>query len=242
MAFPDALITPVKWKGSPDPGSLSVLVSTTADLKSLCRLMELDLSDARNLFNSKLYIGESSNGFSVAGPFVGAPYAVMIFETLIAWGVQRAIFFGWCGAVSPSVKIGDVILPTGSLIDEGTSGSYIKEEDNISYPSSKLKQEVKTELSAYGLPFHEGTIWTTDAIYRETEEKIRYYQEQNVLAVEMETSAVFTVGRFHNIEVCAILVVSDELSAFEWKPGFSESRFRKSRISACEVIRDLCRI
>jgi purine-nucleoside phosphorylase len=238
----DAIITPVKGKGALDPESLSVLVSSSADLKTLCRMAELDESDSRNLFISRLYIEGSSNGFSVSGPFVGAPYAVMILETLIAWGVQRVVLLGWCGAVSPSVKIGDIILPTSSFIDEGTSGSYVKGEGGISHPSDSLKQKVKAELTSHGLSFHEGTIWTTDAIYRETEEKVRFYQERNVLAVEMETSAVFTVGKFRNIEVCAILVVSDELSAFKWKPGFSERTFRKSRISVCEVLHDLCRM
>ncbi len=242
MASHDALITPIKGRGAPDLGPLSVLVSSTADLKILCRLMELEGSNSRDLFISRLYTEESSKGFSVAGPFIGAPYAVMLFETLIAWGVQRVIFLGWCGAVSPSVAIGDIILPTGSFIDEGTSGSYVKEEDGISCPSDSLRQKVKAELTAHEMSFHEGTVWTTDAIYRETEAKIRYYQKRNVLAVEMETSAVFTVGRFRNIEVSAILVVSDELSTSEWKPGFSESCFKKSRISVCEVIRDLCNI
>ncbi len=242
MDYPDALITPQKGRRAPDPGTVSVLVSTSADLKTLCRLIKLEGSDSRDLFMSRLYKKESSNGFSVAGPFIGSPYAVMIFETLIAWGVQRVIFFGWCGAISPSAEIGDIILPTGSLIDEGTSGSYIKEESGISYPSDGLREKVKAGLTAHGLSFHEGTVWTTDAIYRETKEKIRYYQDRNVLAVEMETSAVFTVGRFRNIEVCAVLVVSDELSAFEWKPGFSKSRFKKSRMSVCEVIHNLCRM
>jgi len=240
MDSPDALITPVKGSGTPNLGPVAVLVSSTADLKNLCRLMKLDGSDSRDLFISRLYREESSPGFSVVGPFVGAPYAVMILETLVAWGVREVIFFGWCGAVSPSVEIGDIILPTGSFVDEGTSGSYKKEKNGISYPSYTLKHKVKAGLTSHGLPFHEGLVWTTDAIYRETEEKIRYYQERNALAVEMETSAVFTVGRFRNIEVYAILVVSDELSKFEWKPGFSKKRFRKSRISVCEVIHDLC--
>jgi len=48
----------------------------------------------------------------VVGPFVGAPYAAMLLETLIAWDVEKIIFFGWCGAISHDVKIGDIIIPT----------------------------------------------------------------------------------------------------------------------------------
>ena len=62
--------------------------------------------------------------FSITGPFIGAPYAAMLLETLIAWGARRIIFLGWCGAVAEEVKIGDIILPTAALIDEGTSGHY----------------------------------------------------------------------------------------------------------------------
>ena len=72
--------------------------------------------------------------------------------------------------------------------------------------------------------------------YRETPSKVKYFQGKDALGVEMETSALFTVGSFRNVEVGGILVVSDELSTYKWKTGFSDNRFKESRRAAHKII------
>ena len=56
------------------------------------------------------------------------------------------------------------------------------------------------------------------------------------LAVEMELSALYTVGRQLNLELGAVLVVSDELSTLKWRPGFKSDRFKTARTAVCEAI------
>jgi purine-nucleoside phosphorylase len=237
----DEIVLPVKGKNSPSLGPVAAMVSSQTDLSLFCGLTGLDEKKHRNLFVSKLYIGNTAEaGFAVVGPFVGSPYAVMLLETLIAWGVEKIIFFGWCGAISQDVKIGDIIIPTGAIIDEGTSKHYHKEKDNLSRPSSYILKNTKETLTKAGLAFHEGNVWSTDAIYRETCEKVKFYQEKNILAVEMELSALFTVGKFRNVQMGGILVVSDELSTLTWKPGFREQRFKENRMAVNIAIKALC--
>ncbi|MBW1644218.1 MAG: nucleoside phosphorylase [Deltaproteobacteria bacterium] len=236
----DEIVTPVKGKSSPNLGPVAVMVSTQADLSLFCNLTDLDEKKYRNLFVSRLYVSNTAEaGFSVVGPFVGAPYAAMLLETLVAWGAEKIIFFGWCGAISHDVKIGDVIIPTGAIIDEGTSKHYHQEEDGVSRPSSYILKNTKEALIKAGLAFHEGVVWSTDAIYRETSEKVKYYQAKDILAVEMELSALFTVGKFRNVQMGGILVVSDELSTLKWQPGFKEQHFKESRKAVIEVIKEI---
>jgi hypothetical protein len=83
-------------------------------------------------------------------------------------------------------------------------------------------------------------VWTTDAPYRETPDQVRAYQERGALAVEMECSALFTLGAFRSAAVASLLVVSDELSSPTWRPGFKDPRFSLGRESACEAIGRLC--
>ena len=237
----DGIVNPVKGKNSPNLGPVAVMVSTQADLSLFCSLTDLDEEKYRNLFVSRLYIGNTAEtGFAVVGPFVGAPYAAILLETLIAWGAEKIIFFGWCGAISHDVKIGDIIIPTGAIIDEGTSKHYHQEEDGVSRPSSYILKNTKETLTKAGLAFHEGIVWSTDAIYRESCEKVKYYQEKDVLAVEMELSALFTVGKFRNVQMGGILVVSDELSTLTWRPGFREQRFKENRMAVNIAIKALC--
>ena len=249
-----AIIEPLKWKNFSGTGPVAVMTATEPDLKSMLRLCACLNKKPANLYNSNLYTPDnSSEPYALAGPFIGAPYAAMILETLIAMGADKVIFLGWCGSISPEVSIGDIIIPTSSVIDEGTSRHYKKESDNefsegdgskdpIVRPSSYIVDRLKTALNEKNLLFHEGMVWSTDAFYRETRDRVKDYQKKGVLAVEMEASALFSVGRFRDIEVGAAFVVSDELSALTWKKGFREKRFKDNRKALHKAISALCRV
>ena len=241
MTSYDAIVNPVKTKNSPDTGPLAVIAATETDLFSLCDLFRLNKDNYHRLFTSRLYLPNSSpDGVCLAGPGIGAPYAAMILETLICWGVRRVIFLGWCGAVAEQVKIGELILPTAALIDEGTTRNYVEPVNGQSKPATSMLTAFEHVLHENRIDFHSGKIWTTDAVYRETPEKVGIFQQQGVLAVEMEVSALFSVAQFRQVELGAMLVVSDELSTFKWRPGFKDDRFVAGRQTACRMVRDAC--
>jgi len=239
-----ALINPQKGRTSPDVGPLAVMSASRMDLEGLCRLLRIEAAGGRNFFNSRLFAGKSCPpGISLAGPFMGAPYAALLIENLIAWGARQIIFLGWCGSISNNVSIGDIVLPIGAFADEGTSPHYTGDtQEAPARPSEMLQGRMRQVLQEKGIAFHEDLIWSMDAIYRETPAKIAHFQKQNAVAVEMELSALFNIGNFRNVDVGALLVVSDELAALEWRPGFSSKRFKQSRKTACEVISALCQI
>ena len=87
-----------------------------------------------------------------------------------------------------------------------------------------------------GFTFTRGEIWTTDAIYRETPEKVRRYQEEGVLAVEMESAALLTVAAYRSVSLAGLLVVSDELSDLKWRPGFSNPVLKENTRLAGELL------
>ena len=241
MAIEDAIIFPKKGTKSPRLGPVAVMAGTETDLLLLCNLLDFDPGAHHNLFTSRLYVSNpSTSGPSLSGPFVGAPYATMVLETLIAWGARKILFAGWCGSISKKVKIGDIIIPSAAIIDEGTSRHYQNENTSLSYPSELMITRLKAELNQNEIHFHSGTVWSTDAIYRETRKQIEYYQSQDAIAVEMEISALFTVARFRQVDLGAMVVVSDELDSFKWRPGFKMDEFNRGRRAACKVIKNLC--
>jgi purine-nucleoside phosphorylase len=237
----DAIVNPIKSKKSPDIGPVAVMAATEMDLFFLCDLFDFNSDDYRRLFTSRLYTHKSSpGGICLTGPGIGAPYATMMLETLIAWGARRILFLGWCGAISKEVKIGDLVLPTSAIADEGTSRNYGSSDTGPPKPALSMASLVEQVLEDNRVDFHSGKIWTTDAVYRETREKVEDYQQQGVLAVEMETSALFSVAQYRQVELGGILVVSDELSSFKWRPGFRDERFVQGHQTACRMVKESC--
>lgn len=234
----DAIVNPLRGKHSPDPGNTVLMITSGPDLKAVKDNIA-PLRHPVNLMMSQIHIHDNAcPAFSIAGPVTGAPYAVLFMETLMAWGARDFIYFGWCGSISPGIEIGDIILPDQAVIDEGTSVGYEKAMGESSFPSPHINQNIKTLLDEQKISYHQGRIWTTDAIFRETPEKVRHFQAEKALAVEMELSALFTAAEFRGINAGAILVVSDELASFTWKPGFNDKRFKQSRKAVVEVLKD----
>ncbi len=229
------ILTPVREKKIPNIGQVAIMTATYPDINRLCDIMNIDKQRAIRFDMSKVYQGTGEyEGISIVGPFVGAPQAVMILEKLILCGVSQVIFVGWCGAISEKLQIGDIFLPDSAIIDEGTSQHY--GASDMSFPEKNMTEKLEAILTNLLIPnFKKGKVWSTDAIYRETVERVKYYREKGALAVEMEASALFSAGKFRNIGICSLMSVSDELTTFTWKPGFTDEKFNDAGISVCKI-------
>lgn len=172
-------------------------------------------------------VPEKRGGFSIAGPCIGAPNAATMLESLIAFGAKRIIAVGCCGSLRKDVKLGDLLVVTGAMSEEGVSQHYMPEK----FPpraDGELIEALKNAATGKEWEFKEGDVWTTSAPYRETHQKVKDYGERGLAAVEMELSAIFTVAAFRGVQAGSIQAVSDELWTLEWKPGF----FKKDFLSA----------
>jgi uridine phosphorylase len=226
-----------------------LMVFTPQDKELICQCFEEPPSSMHKLFLVDVVQG-SFNGQDVAivGPMLGAPQAILALEKLIALGVRRVLAFGWCGSLQHHVRIGDVVIPTGALSEEGTSAHYPLPDGAQCGPSGLLLRLLKGVLtpgrnmgeaggqSGNGLKVHRGRVWSIDAPYRESIQKVLRYQGEGILAVDMETSALFTVARFRGIDLAAILVVSDELSSLHWVHGFKDPRFLDTRMQLVRAV------
>jgi len=216
----DTVITPRREKGDPQLPATGILSLNPSDCPTMQALAKEHGLQRHFLFNAQLYSNEC---LFIAGPAVGAPMAVLCLEKLIALGAQRIFVFGWCGSLSVQVRIGDLFLPTSGLCEEGTSAHY-----TVSRPwACSLHTALGSRLRQSGEPPHCGPIWTTDALYRETWDKVERYAEQGIMAVDMECTALHSVASFRGIQLGAALLVSDELFDGQWRPGYTRPQFRK---------------
>ncbi len=231
-----AIIEPQKGKRDPDLPHSAVLIFTPHDFDCTVNLLQKHEGERIRIYLTDVHAGSYGNTqMALAGPMLGAPQAVLVLEKMIALGVRRVLALGWCGSLQPRVRIGDVVIPQGAVSEEGTSRHY---PTNVERPGPALDvaQHLRTVLETRGRIFHEGHVWSTDAPYRETVNKVQEYQRQGILAVDMEVSALFTVAHFRGIELAAVLAVSDELHDLTWRHGFREPRFKQSREILCQVV------
>ncbi len=171
---------------------------------------------------------------TAAGPFLGAPQAVMGLEELIALGASRIWVAGWCGSLQPDLGLGELVMPLSAVSEEGTSAHYPL-PGRVPGADAGMVEGLRACLAKSGLRAREGRVWTTDAPYRETRAKVARFNELGVLAVEMELSALFKAAAFRGVKLASLLAVSDELSGDAWRHGFSSKKLQ----DAC---RDLVRV
>jgi uridine phosphorylase len=224
----------------PESDGVAVMVSTAPDFAHL--KSQAGAGTCGPLFMGSVFT-QSETGTMFSGPHMGAPYATMVLENLIARGAGTIFVFGWCGSISAGLAIGDIVVVEAGLSDEGTSKNYMETGGDfpLILPDPALKALLYNGLHKRKVPFKSGTVWTTDAIYRETPRKIEFFRDMGAVGVDMECAALFAVARFRGVKIAAILVVSDELSILTWKPGFKSKQFKAVRKQVSDLLLDLSR-
>lgn len=183
----------------------------------------------------KVYTGETGGTrVSFVTLAMGAPGTVAELEDLVAAGARRIIGLGMAGSLQPEAPVGSVLLPTECIREEGTSAHYLSPTAKVG-PEPGLMEELARAAAAGGLAVRRGPHWTTDAPYREFVRKIEQYREAGVLGVDMETSAMYALGRFRGVAVANLLVVSDELWR-DWRPAFETDELKKAMRKAALAV------
>jgi uridine phosphorylase len=172
--------------------------------------------------------------FAVMHTFIGSAAAAMMLEEMIVSGARKVIEVGLCGGLVPSLRVGEIVVANRALVDEGTSSHYYHGAEAFD-ASERLTRRVELTLKKEKTDYKTGTVWTTDAPYRETRTKFRRFSEKGAVGVNMETSALFAVAKFRHIDIASLQVVSDLVLESEWKPSFHEKSVAKQSELASNI-------
>jgi uridine phosphorylase len=231
----EAIINPTREPWDTPVTERVILTFTLPDYRYLCRLLQ-PAEPPRYIYNCAVREGSwEQQPLTLLAPALGAPYAVMVLEKLIALGARMVLALGWCGSLQSHLKIGDLVLPNTTVSTEGTSRHYPLDGQPPN-PDPGLYRLLRQSIEAANLRWQEGAVWTTDGFFRETVPLVQHYQAQGVLGVDMEMAALFTVGRFRHVPVAGLLVVSDELATLRWQPGYHSEPFRRARDQAARLM------
>lgn len=164
--------------------------------------------------------------------YPGAPASGMLMEEAIAAGAERVLMLGLAGSISPNVRMGDLVLPTWAIREEGLSYHYLPPA-RVPRPSRGLLRSLRSSLE--GESYHEGGVWTTDAVFREGPSKIKKYAKAEAVAVEMECSALMAIAMYRKVEFAALLTITDEVFGKDWRPGFDKKKVMNAWERACRI-------
>jgi uridine phosphorylase len=151
---------------------------------------------------------------SVTSTGMGCPSAAIACEELINIGAECLIRIGSTAALQQDIKIGDLIVSTGAMKNEGTSAFYVPDcfpaipDFDLTRTIIDTARDMRKELG-YNLFY--GINATDDAFYGETPEWIEKLHKLGCVNVEMESSAIYTVCHRRACRGAMISAVSGNL-------------------------------
>ena len=149
--------------------------------------------------------------FTIQATGIGGPSAAIVLWELIALGARRAIRVGTCGALAPSLQLGDVIVAREAICLDGTSRALAVGE-RIAANSTLTEALMRSAPAARA-----GPIASIDLFYdnrsRTELDASRAAGGIPALAVEMEAATLFALGARAEVAVACMLAVSDTFDA-----------------------------
>ena len=149
---------------------------------------------------------------------IGGASAAIAVEELVRIGVRNMIRIGSCGALQKGIRLGDLILVNVAVRDDGASVTYV---DSIypAIPDTELLAACMMSAEELGVKFHVGIARSHDSFYIDDEEAVStYWRERGVLGSDMETAALFVIGRLRGVKTASILN-----TVVEWEDSLEEN-------------------
>ncbi len=203
-----------------DPARVPRIASGWGEAKEVCRVREYCVVTG-SLAGRRL---------TAASTGIGGPSTAVVLEELVKLGAHTFVRVGNSGGLDPSLALGDLVVTTGAVRDDGTSRSYVVPE----YPAVADHALVGALLAAAkerGAPCRAGITWSLDAFYarnaiategggmasmsvggywtRGHADRIHDMRAARVLNCEMEAGTLLTLANLFGVRAAAICVVSD---------------------------------
>jgi purine-nucleoside phosphorylase len=203
------------------PGDIAERVLMPGDPLRAKWIAETFLTDAtcystvRNMFGfTGTYQGVP---VSVQGSGMGMPScSIYAHELINEYGARTLIRVGTCGAISPGLKLRDVVAASGSSTDSAMNRAPF--DGLIDYAPVAdffLLRAAVDAATRRGIEMHIGPILAADAFYTDRPDLYDKLADYGVLAVEMESAALYTIASRFKARALTLLTVSDHLGTGE---------------------------
>lgn len=200
------------------PGDVGKYALLPGDPDRVLRIAKR-LQDAREIANNRefrtwtgtykgIVVSATSTG-------VGCPSASIAVEELANVGVTHFIRVGSTAALQSHIHMGDIIINTAAMRNEGTTRFYVRDGFPAAADHMLTHALIESALElkeSRGFALHVGLNACDDAFYGETPEHLEMLMKHRLLNVEMESAAIFTVAHLRGLKAAMIAGVSANLA------------------------------
>ncbi len=148
-------------------------------------------------------------------PGIGSALSASLLEEVIAFGGRKFIACGGCGVLEKEIAVGNLVVVSGAIRDEGVSYHYLPPSREV-VAQKEVVESFERTLQVHNVPYRTGKTWTTDAPYRETANKIANRKAEGCIVVEMEAAGMMAVAQYREVLFGQILYGGDDLSGEKW--------------------------
>jgi purine-nucleoside phosphorylase len=149
---------------------------------------------------------------SIQGTGMGIPScSIYIHELITEYQVKNLIRVGTCGSIQSYLKLRDVILAMTASTDSNINKLRFQGMDYSPTANFDLLKKAFEAASEMGKDVKVGSVFSTDTFYHDDPESWSLWAKYGVLALEMETSALYTLAAKFRVNALSILTVSDDI-------------------------------
>ena len=203
------------------PGEIAPRVLLPGDPLRAKWIAETYLEDAKCYSNVRGMLGFTGTyegvSVSVQGSGMGMPSASIYYHELLAdYGATSLIRVGSCGALTEDLQLRDVVAASASSTDSAMN--RVRFDGLVDYApvaSFELLRTAVDVAAALGVPVHVGQVFAADAFYTDRPDLFDKLELYGVLAVEMESAALYTIAARFKARALTVLTVSDHIKTGE---------------------------
>jgi purine-nucleoside phosphorylase len=154
---------------------------------------------------------------SVQGTGMGVPsISIYVTELISMYDCKNLIRIGTCGAIQPSLGLGEVILAMTASTDSNMNRIIFNNMEYAPHADFNLLRKAWEKANAMKLNVTVGSVLTTDAFFvDDLTAAYEIWRKYGVLAVEMETTALYSIAAKYGVHALSLLTVSDQLVSGE---------------------------
>lgn len=153
---------------------------------------------------------------SIMGSGMGMPsISIYAHELFDYFAVQQIIRVGTCGGLLADMQIGDLVLASAASTDSVMNRQRFNGWDFAAAADSELLARVQDKANQAGLSIRTGNVFASDWFYHPDETFIEKLQEMGILALDMESAALYALAQKFDRRALTILSVSDVIPTGE---------------------------